>query len=60
MKRGKAIKRAFTEYAGTMAEEKYRSKAAMMKHEKSELKSEEKKEEQLSKIKKNVGKKRGY
>lgn len=53
MKR-KALKKAMmvTEYPGTMAEEKYPSKKAMMKHEKAESKKEEKKEERMSKFKK--------
>ena len=59
MKKGKALKRAFVEYAGSMAEEKYPSKKAMMKHEKGESKKMEKKEEKLSKVKKGM-KLKGY
>ena len=52
MKRGKALKKAFTEYAGSMAEESYPSKKAMIKHEKSESKKVESREKKMSKYKK--------
>lgn len=52
MKRGKALKKAFMEYEGSMAEEKYPSKKTMRKHEKSESKKTETREKKMSKFKK--------
>lgn len=51
---GKALKKAMmaTEYSGTMAEEKYPSKKAMMKHEKGESKKMEMAEKKLAMIRK--------
>lgn len=47
-----AIKRAIMEYGGSMAEEKYPSKSAMMKHEKGESKKLEGAEKKLAMIRK--------
>jgi len=52
MKKGKAIKKALVEYAGTMAEESYPSMKAKMKHEKTEGSREERKEKIMAKKKK--------
>lgn len=52
MKIGKALKKAFMEYKGSKAEEKYPSKKAMIKHEKSESKKVESREKKMSKYKK--------
>lgn len=47
-----AIKRAIMEYGGSMAEEKYPSKKAEMKHEKGESKKMEMAEKKLAMIRK--------
>ena len=53
MKKRNALKKAMmVEYAGSMAEEKYPSKKAEMKHEKGESKKMEMKEKFMSKFKK--------
>lgn len=57
MKKGMALKKAMMEYEGSMAEEKYPSKKAEMKHEKGESKKMEIAEKKLSKIRKSKNKK---
>lgn len=52
MKKGMALKKAMMEYEGSMAEEKYGSKAEMMKHEKGESKKMEMAEKKLAMIRK--------
>jgi hypothetical protein len=52
MKKGMALKRAIMEYGGSMAEEKYPSKKAEMKHEKGESKKMEMAEKKLAMIRK--------
>jgi hypothetical protein len=52
MKKGKAIKKALVEYAGTMAEESYQNKMDEMKHEKTEGSRTERKEKIMAKKKK--------
>ena len=52
MKKGKAIKKALVEYAGTMAEESYPNKITEMKHEKTEGSRTERKEKIMAKKKK--------
>jgi hypothetical protein len=52
MKRNALKKAMMSEYAGSMAEEKYSSKKDKMKHEKGESKKEEMKEKMMSKFKK--------
>lgn len=49
-------KKQFIEYKGTKAEERYSSKTAMKKHEKTESKKEESREKKLMKKKKSNGK----